>query len=405
MVKIKCCGCISCLCCDGDNGQQTGHATGSVAIPAHSVASVYTAAYSTVPDSTVGPRNKRKCMPSVKPCKLHKRTIGISVFLGLIFSISSCIDCRFVLVDVGFEPDNAIYRSKEFGLGLWTMEDPTDSEKCLMIDMSRRIGSITKGDNYYSSSLLNGDSIWGAARIMAMIGLVFGVLDVIFIWKLMCSRDKSKDIRKERILYLSLLPFLCEGVKFGLFFNIDPCTYEIWEQDNNIIGNNQMVEVIELFEADNCYMGRSTYFSLLAFLCYLLLITFLTAAIVKPDYTHQVVRDLRGNESGGNVMAFDDVSMPSYLGSIGASITSRSTRNSGSDSVSAHSLISGVSGSTGNKVGQLESIVEEEKSSKLEEGSYISNSSSSLVRSLNDSQSEGMYSISMYSSGDTSSNS
>ena len=141
------------------------------------------------------------------------------------FSIFSTIDCRFVRVDVGFKPDNCIYRSEEFGLGLWSMEDPTAPEIFFMVDSSRRVGSITRGDHYYSS-------------------------------------------------------FLCEGIKSGLFLNIKPCTSEMWEQ-NNTIGSSNMV--VERYEADQCELGRSTYVSLCAFACYLFVLIYLTAALVKPE--------------------------------------------------------------------------------------------------------------------------
>jgi len=78
-----------------------------------------------------------------------------------------------------------------------------------------------------------------------------------------------------------------------------------------------MVEWVDQFEADQCYMDRSTYVSLGSFVCYLFLILCLTVSLVMPDYTHQLVREQR---SGGTELDFDDVSMPSYLGSIGQSI-------------------------------------------------------------------------------------
>jgi len=146
-MKRKCCCCFGCLCSDDDNLQNNDHEE---------------------------PRSNR-----IRSCKLHKVMIGILVTFGLMFSIFSSFDCKYVRVDVGFKPDNTIYRSGEFGLGLWTMEDPTTPGKCLTIDISRTLGSITQGDHYYSSSFLNGDVIWGAARITALSGLFFGLVDAL----------------------------------------------------------------------------------------------------------------------------------------------------------------------------------------------------------------------------------
>jgi len=316
--------------------------------------------------------------------------IGILVTFGLMFSIFSSFDCKYVRVDVGFKPDNTIYRSGEFGLGLWTMEDPTTPGKCLTIDISRTLGSITQGDHYYSSSFLNGDVIWGAARITALSGLFFGLVDAVIIYTLILSIDNSRHSRKEVIICLSLLPFLCEGVKFGLFFNTEPCTSQLWEQKNTV--GDSMVEWVDQFEADQCYMDRSTYASLGAIVCYLLLIICLTVSLVMPDYTHQLIRDQRL----GTGLDFDDVSMPSYLGSIGLSEASLSTRHTGGSLISRNTADSGKScksSSTNNSVNQMASIIEE--------GSSASYKSVSSMKSSPDSKSS-MYEISANSSDDSS---
>lgn len=264
------------------------------------------------------PARIRSCR--IQSCKLHRVTIGIAVTAALLFSIFSSIDCKFVRVDVGFTPDNAIYRSNKFGLGLWSMEDPNLPQKCLMIDASRRIGSVTRRDIYYSSSFFNGDIIWGTARIIALSGIFFGLVDVMITWKLIFLIETSKNRLKETILYLSILSFVCEGVKLGLFFSTEPCSSQLWEQ-NSTVGTN-MVGAIERFEADQCYMDRSTYSSLSALACYLFLIICLIASQVKPDYTHQIIRQQR---TGGIGMSFDEVSVPSCLGSIGLSVSNHQT--------------------------------------------------------------------------------
>jgi len=94
------------------------------------------------------------------------------------------------------------------------------------------------------------------------------------------------------------------------------------------------VNVIERYEADQCYMDRSTYFSLGAFVCYFLHVVCLIVSIVKPDYTHRIIHR---QQLGSGGMAFDDASMPSYLASIGVSIESKNSRNnSKSSSVSSN---------------------------------------------------------------------
>lgn len=247
--------------------------------------------------------------------KLHSVTTGLFVAFGLILSTFSSFDCEFVKVNVGFKPDNTIYQRGKFAIGLWSMEDPTAPGMCLTIDTSRGVGSITREDRYYRSSFLNGDVIWSTARFTAFLGIFFGLVDTITIYMVVFSTDYARNLRKEMILCLSLLTFLCEGLTFGLFFNIEPCTSQFWEQNNTV--RYSMVEVVERFEADQCYMDRSTYVSLGALVCYLILIISLTASLVLPDYTHQIVREQR---SGGTDLDFDKVSMPFYLDSIGVSM-------------------------------------------------------------------------------------
>ena len=138
--------------------------------------------------------------------------------------------------------------------------------------------------------------------------------------------------------------------------------------------------VVERYEADQCRLGRSAHISLFAFFCYLIVSLYLTASLVKPDYTHQVSRL---QHSGVNMMAFDEVSMLSYLSSIGASITSGST--SGSTKISSNTHDSGYS------VFQMDPIVEERsrKSEKCSNASPDSKPNIYTVCSSDDNSSGG----------------
>ena len=104
--------------------------------------------------NNASPRSEHKRRCRMQYCKVPRIIIGIVAIAALLSSIFSCIDCKFVHVDIGFTPDNAIYRSKEFGLGLWSLEDPIAKGTCLMIDANHSLGSITRGYSYYSSFFL-----------------------------------------------------------------------------------------------------------------------------------------------------------------------------------------------------------------------------------------------------------
>ena len=101
-------------------------------------------------------------------------------------------------------------------------------------------------------------------------------------------QEEPKKGWKETVLYISLLSLMCEGVKFGLFFKIEPCTSQVWEQ--NITVKENIFWEVEQFEADQCYLDRSAYASLAALFCYLVLAISLVPSILRPDYTHTVTR-------------------------------------------------------------------------------------------------------------------
>jgi len=71
-----------------------------------------------------------------------------------------------------------------------------------------------------------------------------------------------------------------------------------------------------MYKAEQCYMDRATFMSLFSVTCYLFLVIVLILGMLKPDYSHQ------SRQSSG--IDLDEVSMPSYLGSIGTSLGSQS---------------------------------------------------------------------------------
>jgi len=110
---------------------------------------------------------------------MHKVAIGVFVTFGLMLSLLSVVDCKFLYVEIGFIPDNSIYDKKSVAVGLWSMEDPSVPGKCYTLDLSRQVGSITNKDHFFKYIFFNGDAIWGAARVMAILGTVFGFINVV----------------------------------------------------------------------------------------------------------------------------------------------------------------------------------------------------------------------------------
>jgi hypothetical protein len=110
----------------------------------------------------------------------HNRCIA-AFFLTLGFTLSflSSLDCFFVEVDVGFVPQNSVYRTQKFGIGLWTFEDPDVRGQCVAPMYVSQIGGLTTEDELFSNIFLNGDIFWGSARVIATFGLLVGFISMV----------------------------------------------------------------------------------------------------------------------------------------------------------------------------------------------------------------------------------
>lgn len=255
----------------------------------------------------------------------HNRFI-IAIFLtcGFTLSFLSDLDCFFVRVDLDSVPDDALFDTTTFGIGLWSFEDPDERSKCISPGALNTKGSITPDDQLYSRIWLNGDAYWSAARIIAVVGLVVGFTTVIFVWICLCSkRNKDNKHELDIVIATTTLALGCEGTKFGLFFDTKPCTDNMWKHTN-------MEGVINSEKAATCLLSRGTYMSCVCLLLYLLMIIYQILVRAFPAYDH--------TESEG--LDYDDVTLPSFLGSIGKSVTSKVSKTSSA----VGSAVSGFSG-------------------------------------------------------------
>lgn len=145
------------------------------------------------------------------------------------------------------------------GVGLWSFAASASASaagggECVSFSAAHAlVGGITgrQGDVYYAQSLSNGDSYFTAARVAAMVAMFLGVLTSSIIWYMAStfgfirngdnaintrgSNPMSRlcsSIPKDLLLQLVTAQLLVEGVKFGVTFNIQLCTAEIWTTVN-----------------------------------------------------------------------------------------------------------------------------------------------------------------------------
>jgi len=284
----------------------------------------------------------------------YPSVLSCLILSGWVFSLLSSLDCSFVSVSIGFDPLNSFYSSDPFGVGLWSFESPVVGGQCLMYGAAQKVGGLTQGDNNYSKPMTNSDRSWSMSRGFAVLGAVCGFLASVLIWFKLCC--KKCDPKKEWVLYGTILAFLCEGIKFGIFFNVRMCTAsDMWLQAGSaskdiadepgnstdmgavsnmtysggasnitsILRNGDVSEDaaggftdVQYAKAQECDLSRGSLASMGSILLYLVAMVLLLGNIARPkDPAH-------GSAYGG----YDDVSLPTYLQSIGQSVGTKKTK-------------------------------------------------------------------------------
>jgi len=288
-----------------------------------------------------------------RKCEFRFRYRGCipAIFITLAFTLSflSCLDCFFVRVDVGFAPDNSYFEKTTFGLGLWTFENPLVSGKCINPAFVTNVGGITIDDELYASFFSNGDPGWGIARLLAALGLLTGFALTIFQWMSICLHVKT-NIQLIVTAVLTTITVSLEGSKIGLFFETEPCTAaDFWERID-------ADEVSTHHKADTCHMDRGAQMSTASLTIYSIVIVYTLLCSFYPAREHQNV----------DTFDYDDVSLPSYLGSLGKSINSKFSKTSSKASskfsaaksqFSGASAKSNASSARGNSIALMSSIM------------------------------------------------
>ncbi len=121
--------------------------------------------------------------------RYNKVGVGMLLFVILILSCLSNLDCQFVKIDVGFVPQNAPgFESpkKTYTIGLWNFENVEYSNggKCIRpVFLKRERGSLTNDDDIYTaSSFISGDAHFTWCRVLSVIGLVLICINLVSIF-------------------------------------------------------------------------------------------------------------------------------------------------------------------------------------------------------------------------------
>lgn len=241
-----------------------------------------------------------------------KYAIGTLLAFSFVLSALSNLDCQFVIVDIGFEPQNIYNEEPKFsttGIGIWTIEDVDRKGNCIAPMFSKSYGSLTSKDDLYTSALLTSDRIFTAMRFLALFGMLFALSNLILTW---VSIFRVFKYGSGRSLHLALISFVCEGSKLGLIFASSPCAgKKFWESVD--------IDFVSTFHcADQCYASRGSYMSVTSII---LIGMHVLLSLLSQDYSNAIQ---------GENDDFDNVTLPSFLNSLGESIVSKFSSSTGS---------------------------------------------------------------------------
>ena len=108
----------------------------------------------------------------------HPRILAFFITAALGLSIVSSLDCKFLMIDLGFVPQD--YHSNNLGFGLWAHTAP--GGRCLSYSESRQSGVFSEEDTTYTSLFMNGDTNWSISRVLAIVGVVFGTISLVSVF-------------------------------------------------------------------------------------------------------------------------------------------------------------------------------------------------------------------------------
>jgi len=199
------------------------------------------------------------------------------------------------------------------GLGLWTFERPplpnpdedTSSppvapakRMCVSYSAARSIGGLATESGFfpYYEYFGNSDRPWSLSRVFAALGALSGCIACVVLVMILTKRKRRRRQSKVLIAQATTCAFLSESIKFGLFFNNYYCTSpSVW-----LSGGGGSAE---------CDLDRGSTASVFSLLTYLSLTVVILLHLARPPNARHKTHYNQ-----------DEVSVPSFLHSVGMSV-------------------------------------------------------------------------------------
>lgn len=171
------------------------------------------------------------------------------VTFGCFLSLYSSFGCKFVDVDIGFQPTNEGFSASEpyyFGPLFYHNESVVHDS---MYRESLHTGCVAYPDNFYES-FLKGDRTFKMIRVMTLISCVSSTLAMFVSWIFVISPIPAGILWPAILLPSVMIAFISEGSKF-LMFDTALCRSAMWYEGSLLVPQ----------QAEACSMGDTAWFA------------------------------------------------------------------------------------------------------------------------------------------------
>lgn len=173
-----------------------------------------------------------RTMSTKRGCRTYGSSYPLLVALVVTFaflsSLYSSSGCQFIEMNVGYPPTNRAWNESDLQVGLFFQHRPDDVPQ----DNEHWSDAIFHASCHpytdaFEEDFIKADPTWKAARIMAHIASISGLLASVIAWAIAVFPIASECLWPILLLPCVMLAFIGEGSKF-LFLDIALCKRPIW---------------------------------------------------------------------------------------------------------------------------------------------------------------------------------